>query len=165
MRQNKSFFFFTALFTFIFLPEAFAEVYTDESIRKMFKSKEVQKSHSLMTRERERLQAISDGFLLGDSEAIEKNTDMLVASMRQVAQMFPHKPESGGAEWTAMSEIVSHVESMKKEILNKNYNKAYSHYSRIMASCIQCHQIARSWGKFEEPPPVDDDSQKAGDER
>jgi hypothetical protein len=50
-----------------------------------------------------------------------------------------------------MSYIVRESESMGVEIVKKDYKKAYNHYASLIGQCIRCHQVARDWGRFEEP--------------
>ncbi len=150
--QNRFILILGLVFNFILLPRAFAETYTDDMIQDFFKSKDARKSHGVMKAQRESIRAIMDGFIIGDPELIQRNADDLNTAMQEIVQTYPPKSEEGAAVWSAMSNIVTQSQSMKKELSNKDYSKAYGHYTQITASCIQCHQIARPWGKFEEPP-------------
>ena len=66
---------------------SFAEnkVFTNEDVRQLFeKSEDFEKSHSVMIQQRERLKAILNGFLIGDTQAIHKKSDELLKAMKEV---------------------------------------------------------------------------------
>ena len=124
--------------------------YTDEMIHDMFKEPEAQSIHEVMTAQRGNLIAIQDSFLLGDAEMINQSAGELAREMKAVEAKLPRDKESSDT-WMAMSGIVREAESMQNEILANDYKKAYAHYSRLIGQCVRCHQVARAWGKFQEP--------------
>ena len=130
---------------------AFAEdPYTDEMIQSLFKKSETLKVHRIMSEQRDRLRRIMDGFLTGDIQGIQQNADELSSAMQSVAFTLPSTAENNAEVWKAMSGVVTESQLLKEEISKKDYQKAYSHYSQLMGRCIQCHQVARVWGKFDE---------------
>lgn len=148
-------------FIFCFLPLASAKTYTDKELKEMIRSMSGTTSHGVMVMQRQRLQKIMDGFIIGDPGSIKQNADELEAAMKEVVQAYPQKDENDAIAWDAMADIVSQAQLMKKELSKREYQKAYGHYTHIVASCIQCHQAARSWGKFEEPEPEAPEEKKA----
>jgi hypothetical protein len=145
-----------ALFILAFSQAASASaaetVFTDKMVHEAFE-KDGGTAHEVMTRQRDRLRSIGDAFLIGDKEMIKQDADQIAADMTTVAETFPPSSENTVKVWKAMSDVAAEANAMKTEIDNKDYQKAFEHYSHLQASCIQCHQVARSWGKFETPAP------------
>lgn len=135
---------------------SFAEnrVFTNEDVRQLFeKSEDFKKSHSVMKQQRERLKAILNGFLVGDTQTINEKSDELLQAMKEVIAGYPPSGEKESAAWQSMADIVNETYLMKEEASKNDYNKAYVHFSHISRSCIQCHQVVREWGKLPEPAP------------
>lgn len=125
--------------------------YTDDTIRREFAQEDVRNVHGVMIRQRERLTQIADAFLVGNADLARETADQIALDMANIAHAFPASEAKASQAWKLMSEVTLQAESIQKELAGKNYRMAYNHYVRLQASCIQCHQVARSWGKFEEP--------------
>ena len=106
-----------------------------------------------MADQRERLNAILDGFLVSDIEAIKEKSDELNGAMRAVIQIYPPSGEKENAVWQATADIVNESFLLKQETEKNDFNKAFVHFNRISSQCIRCHQATREWGKLPEPPP------------
>lgn len=118
------------------------------------------KSHSVMRHQKMKLAAIYEGFLVGDTERIAEESNALLKDMNQLILDNIPTPESEPSVWRSVTEIVEETRLMKEEASNQNYSGAYGHFTRITASCIQCHQTAREWGKFPNPtaPSAEDNT-------
>ncbi|MBI5024141.1 MAG: hypothetical protein HZC18_03975 [Candidatus Omnitrophica bacterium] len=142
---------------------------TNEDVYKLLnESSGFKKSHSVMSRQQEKLTAILDGFLTGDTGNIGKESDEFLNDMRQLLQTYPPDEKSETGAWKSTAKIVEEMHLMKEEISKNDYNKAYEHFANITASCIQCHQAARQWGKFPQPaapPPAKDDTSPDHEEK
>ena len=145
---------------------SFAEnqVFTNEDVRQLSeKSEDFKKSHSVMIQQRERLKAILNGFLVGDTQTINEKSDELLKSMKEVIENHPPSGEKESAAWQSMADIVNETNLMKEEASKNDYDKAYVHFSRIAGSCIQCHQVVREWGKLPEPLPHPEEKNASSD--
>ncbi len=123
---------------------------TDEAIRSTLGNSP---SHGVMLKQRKRLQAILDSFLIGDSTSIQKNVDEIIEDMREISNTYRPVVGKEVEMWKAMSGVMNQAEQAKAEMLRGNYVNAYSHFASITFQCIQCHQSQRSWGAFPEPAP------------
>ena len=112
-----------------------------------------ERSHSVMSQQQERLTAILNDFLNGDTGHIKKESDELLNDMKQLLLDSPPNKENEPSSWQSTTEIVEETHSMKEEISKNDYNKAYEHFVNITTSCIECHQATRQWGKFPQPAP------------
>ncbi len=138
----------------LFFPaRSFGASYTDEDIRKMFKDSDTRKTHSVMASQSERLRSMLDGFIRGDAQMIGDNAARLTEAMQGVAQTYPLTSENGPAVWHSASDIATQSELIKKSLTARDHRGAYAHYNLIVSNCIQCHQLVRPFGKFEEPEP------------
>lgn len=143
-------FFLSALFLAFKLLAS--EIVTDDTIQTIFgRSQKARDSHSVMSRQRDRLHDLLDGYLSGDPAAINKASDAIAKDMQRVAINFPSDEEQDTVVWTAMSEIVNQAHALHDEARKGNYAKSYQHYSLMTTECIKCHQVLRRWGKFPEP--------------
>lgn len=132
-----------------------AESYTDESINEYFaKNDQVRRSHGLMAGQKERLEAILSDFLEGDSEGIASNSAQVSDVMRTALLMETGDVDQEAKVWQALSEVVLQARLLEAQAKKPDYKKAYEHFSLLTGQCIQCHQLARSWGKFPEPEPA-----------
>ena len=130
------------------------ETFTNEDISEMLgESEDFKKSHSVMIQQRERLKAILNAFLVGDTQTIDKKSDELLKAMGETIQIQPLARETESATWQSLAKIVKETHLMKEEASKNDYNKAYKHFSNIAASCIQCHQAVREWGQLPKPAP------------
>src|SRR3989338_269484 len=134
---------------------------TNDDVYKMLhkSSPDFEKSHSVMRHQKMKLAAIFEGFLVGDTERITEESNALLKDMNRLILENIPTPESEPSVWRSVTEIVEETRLMKEEASNQNYSNAYGHFTRITASCIQCHQTAREWGKFPHPtaPSAKDD--------
>lgn len=124
----------------------------DEIYRVLQKYALYKKPHSVMQRQYERIQSILTGFLMGDTQLIEENASAIQGDLHElVLSHFPEKEASNEEKaviWKSVSEIANEAEAMHKNVQDRAYDKAYTHYTNMTVSCIRCHQTARSWGKF-----------------
>lgn len=145
------------------------KVVTNEDVYKLLnESSGFKKSHSVMSQQQKKLTTILDGFLTGDTGDIAQASDGLLNDMRQLLQTYPPNEKSEASAWKSTAKIVEETHLMKEEISKDDYNKAYEHFVNITASCIQCHQAARQWGKFPQPvapPPAQDDTSPDHEEK
>ena len=131
------------------------KVFTNDDINQLLgESDDFKKSHSVMIQQCDRLKAILNGFLVGDTNAIDKKSDELLKAMSKTIQIRATTHETESGTWRSVTEIVEETHLMKEEASRNDYNKAYKHFSNIAASCIQCHQVVRELGKW--PTPTSD---------
>jgi hypothetical protein len=146
-----------AVFAVFLTVPAFCEevVYNDKMIRQAFEEEGGADAHRVMMRQRGRIRDIGDAFLTGDAPTISKKAGEIAAEMTEVAKTFPPASENTAEVWGAMSSIAADAGNIQKQIELKDHRKAYAHFSRLQGSCVECHQVARGWGKFEEPKVED----------
>ncbi len=130
-----------------------AEVYTDESIRELFRrSPRANSIHELMSKQHGRLHAILDAFLTGDLETVAVQADAVHTGMKEIVRLFSEKENADDEMIMAIaSEILKRSAIVADEARKNNYRDAYVNYTFIGAQCIRCHQTARDWGKMPEP--------------
>lgn len=128
-----------------------AAVTNDDVYKTLHKSPDFEKSHSVMRLQKMRLNAIFNGFLIGDTERIAEESDGLLSDMNQLILSNMPTQETESSVWRSVAEIVEATHSLKDEVSKNNYSNAYGHFARVTASCIQCHQVMREWGKFPQP--------------
>ena len=125
---------------------------TNEDVYKMLhKSPDFEKQHSIMRLQKMRLTAIFNGFLVGDTERIAEESDGLLNDMSKLIRSNIPAQDTESSVWRSVAEIVEATHSFKDEVSKGNFGNAYGHFTRVTASCIQCHQIMREWGKFPSP--------------
>lgn len=150
-----------AAFLAVIVPGAAKEksvVYTDDMIHEAFKSSpNIKSAHEVMIAQRERLHLLLDAFLLGDTEGVSKYAREISTAVGEIHLDDPLSSEKQAAVWEAMSQIIVEAAELQKEIDRVQYGNAYHHYARLSAQCIQCHQVARSWGVFPQPPESEAD--------
>lgn len=133
------------------------QVYDEAAVRDVLKGSPIfNRMHPLMAAQTQKLHAMEDSFLNGDSERIQQLANEIIKDMRSLAQDY--EPPSGkeAPSWRAISGIALDAQKLIDEISNKDYLKAFIHYSDITNICLQCHQITRRWGTFSQPPPAQD---------
>ena len=121
---------------------------TDEDLEKRFG-----KSHAVMKTQYQLIHQILDGFLLGDSELIQRNTNELAQTMREVGYTFPPEPRQEVEVWNAMSKIVQQARLLQERVAQGSYQEAYKHFLLMIYQCLKCHQTRRTWGQFPVPEP------------
>lgn len=132
-------------------PSSAEVTYTKDMIEEILKDKATQKLHRVMILQRNNLKLILDGFLIGDAELIRQNTQEVADNMRDIIGATSSTSSSANSAnmWSTMSDIVVETQKLKETIDAEDYPGAYKHYTNIVSNCISCHQIARSWGKFD----------------
>ena len=136
-----------------------AERVTDTQLQEMFG-----RSHSVMKAQRERLHGLMDGFLMGDTSAIERYADEIGQDMADVGREFPPDPGQQGDIWKTMSELMEASRQLRTSVHEGNHQEAYQHLAVMMSRCILCHQQRRTWGKFLEPQPAQSTEGASGSE-
>lgn len=123
---------------------------TDTDIKKMFESSEkLQDVHSVMVDQRQRMQTIFDGFVMGDEHLIADSVNGLDSDMQFIGRNAPIDKGKAMEVWQSMSYILQRSKKMKQNIEKKDYQKAFVDFSAMSAHCIQCHEAARGWGRLE----------------
>ena len=124
---------------------------TDEVIQGAFG-----KSHDVMKEQRHRLQAILNGFLSSDIDAIQHNADELAKAMQQVMASYPpeahDESQDEAQQWEAIADIIKRAGQLKTSVAEGKYQQAYARYSALVGRCIACHQARRTWRFIEEHP-------------
>lgn len=137
------------------------EVVTNETLEKYLGPRiRFDSSHAVMLENHKRLELLLNAFLRGDTDTIKRLSDELTRSMSVVRQIIPQDPEQGIPAYIAIADIANQSNAMRVEISRNNPLKAYEHYSRVISSCLQCHQAVRSWGKFPLPDPQEESEKK-----
>jgi len=137
--------------------KAAERIITDDDISdSLQKSTAFNKAHSLMAAQGERLTAILNGFLTGNTKIIDSNSDELLKSMHEVIQAYPPTRETSTSAWQTMMRIVEETHLMDEQISKSDYEKAFVHFNKISSSCIECHQLTRERGKLPKPAPPEE---------
>ncbi len=157
------------LLTAVLTPgRAFAadKMITDDSLKRMVREDEgISRSHGLMMEQRERLHVLLDAFLAGDAAVLDETSQKIAKSMQGVIVTAELPPEEEAIVWNAISQVVVQSRFIQSAVQEKDYRRAYDHYSVLVSQCVQCHQVARGWGKFEEltmPPDPPAKTRKNG---
>jgi hypothetical protein len=125
-------------------------IITDKDIQKTFKNSGQSKDlNYVMAGKRRHIQAILDGFLLGDHQLILESVSDLESNMQLVSRNISVDSQNAIEVWQSMAHIMERARKLKQNIEKKDYQKAYADYSDIVSSCIQCHEAIRGWGKLE----------------
>lgn len=137
-----------------------SKFFTEEDVQQFLRNtKELDKSHSAMSQQGERIEAILKGFLSGDVATIQSEADGILKDMREVLQEYAPAGKEGSVAWKTVTQIVNETQLMKEKLLKEDFNAAYLHFFSVPVQCIQCHQVLRRWGKFNVPK---DSSKKDG---
>jgi len=117
------------------------------------KSSDFKKSHSIMQQQHTKLVSILDSFLIGDAKSINSKLDEFLTALDQLILTPLQNQENKSNILKVKADIVEEARLIKKAALKNDYTKAFEHFTNITNSCIQCHQVARQWGKLPEFAP------------
>ena len=106
------------------------------------------RTHQVMKDQQQRLSALLNAFLMGDTEAIQRYTEQIGQDMARVSQTFPPEPGKEVQQWRAMAEIMERTRALKDSAAAGQYDKAYVHFVGLTKHCMICHQVRREAGKF-----------------
>lgn len=137
-----------------------AKKFTDEDLQKFIQQHGSfsKSSHAVMIEERARLNALQNAFLVADTYTLTEESKRLSEAMsRVVSQYEPSAGKESAAAWQITAAIVSESHQMREGISKNDYNKAYTHFSRVTGYCIRCHEAVRSWGKLPESITADEE--------
>lgn len=121
------------------------EQVTDEMIRARFG-----RAHDVMMEQRKRIQEVLDGFLMGDMEAVRRNSAEISRNMSRVGREFPAAAGQEADIWKAMAGIVESAKRLEEEAVKGDHEAAHKQFSVMTGKCVECHQLRRSWGLLPE---------------
>ena len=124
--------------------------YSGERVTNEMMLETIGRTHDVMKAQRERLQVMLDGFLIGDMQLVGKNADAVAVAMRRVRAKFPPNPQQEAEVWQIMAEVADTSQKLQEAVKEEDYKAAYRHFTFLAGRCIACHQVRRSWGTFEE---------------
>ena len=136
----------TSIFGFFFSLNLGAEVITNEKLYEMIGGK----SHTAMSKQLERIQEVLEGFLRGDWQKIEGAMIQMRQDIDEIGNQYAQYSNENIPMLKSLDEIRKESTALQEELQAKNYENAYQRFQSITYQCIQCHQVKRTWGKFEE---------------
>ena len=98
----------------------------------------------------DKLHAIIDGFMMGDSQQLMLHAKRINRSIRTAVRGVPEDVATQDAKWRAVGDIVKQSKGLVETIKQGKHQEAYGHFSAMLIRCIECHQVFRSWGVFQE---------------
>jgi len=106
--------------------------------------------HAVMKDQKKRLEKILEGFLLGDFALIWRALDAVTQDLDTITGNYDPLPGAETDQKKALGELKRHTEMLKLSVDEKKYSEAYGHFVNMTYQCIQCHQVRRQWGLFDE---------------
>lgn len=131
---------------------ASAQPLNDEDVRRIVREEErLSRAHGVMMEQRRRIHEMLDRFLAGEAEGMASIADELADAMKPVILTVDLAPEEERIVWHAIAEVAIQAREIEVAIAAKDHRKAFEHYALLVSQCVQCHQVVRGWGRFEEP--------------
>ena len=132
-------FFMTALAAGLSLTPVLWAAPGDEAIEKIFPSGDLRDSHESMVSQKKTLNAIQNGFLAGDTDAVESEVSALNRNMRAVSRTIPETATENVDTWALLYKIVTESQAMKDSTDKGDFTGAYDHYTTLTGLCVKCH--------------------------
>ena len=137
------------------------EVITNETIKKVLgQTIAFRKSHSVMSKNENRLQSFLNAFLTGDLASIKTLAPEIAVSLGDVTSFLPKdNPESQTEGWQTIAEVSNQAKEIEKSANQEDLIGTYNHYAQLIFQCVKCHQAVRSWGQFPVPKPKEPETE------
>jgi len=114
------------------------------------------KAHGVMEGLEDDMQLTLEAFLRADADTVKAQADVMVASMRDVAEAFPEPPgpEDDRLLWQALWDISKDARLMQLRMHEEKYEQGYGHFASLINRCMTCHQQRRVWSRFPDACPA-----------